>query len=110
MEVDLSEARATFETNFFAVIVMCQTFLPLLIKAKGTIVQIGSVAGVSYIISFAFGDAFSLQTLLTRNVIIRLSRTSLALSTMPPRRPYTPSATACASNLLRLGTSDRPHC
>lgn len=47
MDVDISEARATFETNFFAVINMCQTFVPLLIKSKGTIVQIGSVAGVS---------------------------------------------------------------
>lgn len=46
MEVDLAEARQTFETNFIAVINICQTFLPLLIKAKGTIVQIGSVAGV----------------------------------------------------------------
>lgn len=46
MEVQLSEARATFETNFIAVINMCQTFLPLLINAKGTIVQVGSVAGV----------------------------------------------------------------
>jgi len=47
MEADLPEARHTFETNFFSVIHMCKTFLPLLIKAKGTIVQIGSVAGVS---------------------------------------------------------------
>jgi Short-chain dehydrogenases of various substrate specificities len=47
MEVELAEVRQTFETNLFAVIAMCQTFLPLLIKAKGTIVQIGSVAGVS---------------------------------------------------------------
>ena len=46
MEVDLAEARKTFETNFFAVIAMCQTFVPLLIKAKGTIVQVGSVAAV----------------------------------------------------------------
>lgn len=46
MDVDVSEARATFETNFFAVINMCQVFLPLLIKSKGTIVQIGSIAGV----------------------------------------------------------------
>lgn len=46
MEVDLAEARQTFETNFIAVINICQTFLPLLIKGKGTIVQIGSVAGV----------------------------------------------------------------
>ena len=48
MEVELAEVRQTFETNFFAVITMCQTFLPLLIKAKGTIVQIGSVAGVGF--------------------------------------------------------------
>jgi len=46
MEVEISEVRKTFETNLFAVITMCQTFLPLLIKAKGTIVQVGSVAGV----------------------------------------------------------------
>jgi 1-acylglycerone phosphate reductase len=47
MEVDLQEARQLFETNFFAVILMSQTFLPLLLKSKGTIVQIGSVSGVS---------------------------------------------------------------
>jgi 1-acylglycerone phosphate reductase len=46
MEVEICEVRKTFETNLFSVITMCQTFLPLLIKAKGTIVQIGSVAGV----------------------------------------------------------------
>lgn len=47
MEVDLQGARQIFETNFFADILMCQTFLPLLLRAKGTIVQIGSVSGVS---------------------------------------------------------------
>lgn len=46
MEAELSEIRDTFETNFVAVVHICQTFLPLLMKAKGTIVQIGSVAGV----------------------------------------------------------------
>jgi 1-acylglycerone phosphate reductase len=50
MEVEIHEARKTFEINLFAVITMCQTFLPLLIKAKGTIVQIGSVAGVCLIL------------------------------------------------------------
>lgn len=53
MDVDVSEARATFETNFFAVINMCQTFLPLLIRSKGTIVQIGSVAGVRRCVPWA---------------------------------------------------------
>jgi 1-acylglycerone phosphate reductase len=52
MEVEISEVRKTFEINLFAVITMCQTFLPLLIKAKGTIVQVGSVAGVRPDLSF----------------------------------------------------------
>lgn len=56
MEVELPEARQTFETNFFTVITMCQTFLPLLIKAKGTIVQVGSVAGVGFPFSKGFED------------------------------------------------------
>lgn len=50
MEATLPEAHQTFETNFFSVILICQKFLPLLIKAKGTIVQIGSIAGVSTIV------------------------------------------------------------
>ncbi|KAE8349810.1 hypothetical protein BDV28DRAFT_140433 [Aspergillus coremiiformis] len=56
MEVDLAEARATFETNLFSVINICQTFLPLLKKAKGTIVQIGSIAGV---IPYVFGSVYN---------------------------------------------------
>jgi short-subunit dehydrogenase len=51
LEVDLAEVRATFETNFVAIVNICKTFIPLLIKAKGTIVQIGSVAGVSILLS-----------------------------------------------------------
>ncbi|KAJ5632254.1 Glucose/ribitol dehydrogenase [Penicillium lividum] len=56
MEVDLAEARKTFDTNFFAVIVMCQTFVPLLIKAKGTIVQVGSIVAV---IPYVFGSVYN---------------------------------------------------
>ncbi|KAL1988519.1 hypothetical protein VTN96DRAFT_8914 [Rasamsonia emersonii] len=56
MDVDIAEARQTFETNFFGVILMCQTFLPLLIKAQGTIVQIGSVAGI---IPYVFGSVYN---------------------------------------------------
>lgn len=53
LDVDIDEARSTFETNFFAVISMVQAFIPLLIQAKGTIVQTGSVAGVSFNYPFA---------------------------------------------------------
>ncbi|OAX80046.1 hypothetical protein ACJ72_05627 [Emergomyces africanus] len=56
LDVDLQEAREVFETNFFSVIAMCQEFAPLIIKAKGTIVQLGSVAGV---IPYVFGSVYN---------------------------------------------------
>ncbi|RKF62625.1 NADPH-dependent 1-acyldihydroxyacetone phosphate reductase [Golovinomyces cichoracearum] len=55
-EVDLYEARQTFETNFFAVISMTQAFLPLLLESKGLILNIGSV---SAIIPLAFGSIYN---------------------------------------------------
>ncbi|PYH47249.1 SDR family oxidoreductase [Aspergillus saccharolyticus JOP 1030-1] len=56
MEAELSEIRTTFETNLFSVIYICQIFLPLLIRAKGTIVQVGSVAGI---IPYVFGSVYN---------------------------------------------------
>ncbi|KAJ5108797.1 Short-chain dehydrogenase ptmH [Penicillium angulare] len=56
MEVELEEARLTFEVNLFSVINMCQTFMPLLINAKGTIVQIGSVTAV---VPYVFGSVYN---------------------------------------------------
>ena len=56
LDVDLTEVQATFETNVFAVMRMCQTFAPLLIQSKGTIVQIGSLAGE---MPYVFGSAYN---------------------------------------------------
>lgn len=56
LDVDFDEVRATFEVNLFAVMRMCQEFAPLLIEAKGTIVQIGSLAGV---MPYVFGSTYN---------------------------------------------------
>lgn len=56
LDIEIDEARATFETNLFSIMRMCQTFAPLLIESKGTIVQIGSIAGV---IPYVFGSAYN---------------------------------------------------
>ncbi len=56
LDVDFAEVQATFETNVFSVMRMCQTFAPLLIQAKGTIVQIGSLAGE---IPYVFGSTYN---------------------------------------------------
>lgn len=44
LDADMDQIRQTFEVNVFAVMHICQEFAPLLIAAKGTIVQIGSLA------------------------------------------------------------------
>lgn len=56
LDVDIEEVQQTFETNFVGVVRMCQAFGPMLIEAKGCIVQIGSVAGIMYV---ALGNSLS---------------------------------------------------
>ncbi|ORY59626.1 uncharacterized protein BCR38DRAFT_412625 [Pseudomassariella vexata] len=56
LDIDHDEVHQLFEVNVFAVMRMCQAFAPLLITAKGRIVQIGSVAGV---IPYVFGSVYN---------------------------------------------------
>lgn len=56
LDVDFAEVQETFEINVFSVMRMCQAFVPLLVQAKGTIVQIGSVAGE---IPYVFGSVYN---------------------------------------------------
>jgi 1-acylglycerone phosphate reductase len=56
LDVDMDEVRATFETNLFSVIRLVQAFAPLLMRARGTIVMIGSVAGV---VPYVFGSVYN---------------------------------------------------
>ncbi|KAF2752902.1 NAD(P)-binding protein [Pseudovirgaria hyperparasitica] len=56
LHVDYDEVQYTFETNVFGVMRMCSEFAPLLIAAKGTIVQIGSLAGV---MPYVFGSVYN---------------------------------------------------
>lgn len=55
LDIDFDEVQSTFEVNVFAVMRMCQALAPLIIEAKGTIVQIGSLAGVMpYVRTYQF--------------------------------------------------------
>ena len=56
IEAEFLEMESVFATNFFAVVRMSQTFLPLLQQSKGTIVQIGSVAGC---FPYAWGSVYN---------------------------------------------------
>lgn len=56
LDVNLDDARACFETNFFAVVALTQSFVPLLIAARGLILNIGSVAAV---VPYVFGSVYN---------------------------------------------------
>ncbi|RAL63921.1 hypothetical protein DID88_003109 [Monilinia fructigena] len=47
LDTEVSVARKMFDVNVFALIAITQAFAPLLINSKGTIINIGSIAGLS---------------------------------------------------------------
>ncbi|TVY27965.1 NADPH-dependent 1-acyldihydroxyacetone phosphate reductase [Lachnellula hyalina] len=56
LDVPLDEARHTFETNFFSIIALTQTFTPLLISSSPSLIlNIGSVAAI---VPYAFGSVY----------------------------------------------------
>lgn len=56
MDLNVADAEDCFAVNLFGVIRMTKVFMPLLIEAKGTIVQTGSLAGV---VPFPFASVYS---------------------------------------------------
>jgi 1-acylglycerone phosphate reductase len=55
-DISMSEVKATFQTNLFAIMEINQAFIPLLIATKGLILNIGSVAGI---IPYIFGSVYN---------------------------------------------------
>ncbi|KAB8297997.1 hypothetical protein EYC80_001770 [Monilinia laxa] len=47
LDTEVSVAQKMFDVNVFALIAVTQAFAPLLINSKGTIINIGSIAGLS---------------------------------------------------------------
>lgn len=48
LDFDLSQARTMYEANVFGAVAAVQAFAPLLLAAKGTVVNIASIAGLMY--------------------------------------------------------------
>lgn len=126
VDVDFQEVYATFEANFFGVMRMCQTFAPLLIDAKGAIVQIGSVAAV---MPFVFGSTYNASkaalqsysdalrvelapfgvdviTIITGGVTSRITRVERQL---PPDSIYQPVSTAYQRRLAESQSGAMPN-
>lgn len=46
MDASIEDSKKLFDTNFWGVVRVTQAFSPLLVNAKGTVVNISSIAGV----------------------------------------------------------------
>ncbi|TVY40823.1 NADPH-dependent 1-acyldihydroxyacetone phosphate reductase [Lachnellula occidentalis] len=56
LDAPLSESRLTFETNFFSILALTQTFTPLLISSSPSLIlNIGSIAAI---VPYAFGSVY----------------------------------------------------
>ena len=49
VDVDIEEAKKIFDVNFWGVLRTVQSFIPLLMEAKGTIVTIGAGSGLVHL-------------------------------------------------------------
>ncbi|KAE8442375.1 hypothetical protein EG329_003391 [Mollisiaceae sp. DMI_Dod_QoI] len=56
LDVNIDDARACFETNFFSIILTTQAFTPFLIASHGLILNIGSIAAI---MPYVFGSVYN---------------------------------------------------
>lgn len=49
LDVDIDQAKKMYDVNVWGVVAVTQAFAPLIIAAKGTIINIGSIAGCLYL-------------------------------------------------------------
>ena len=74
LDTSASAAKKMFDVNVFAIITMTQAFAPLLIKSKGTIVNIGSILGhTPFLWSGYYNASKAAVNLLTDQLRLELS-------------------------------------
>ncbi|KZV97818.1 NAD(P)-binding protein [Exidia glandulosa HHB12029] len=112
-DFDVSRAQAAFDTNLFGVMRMVRDFAPLLVKAKGKILNVGSVAGLipspfrsiysaTKAALHSYGDSLRLEmksfdvtvvTLMTGGVTTKMStKPPPSEGIIPPESLYWPAA------------------
>ena len=67
-DISLPDVRQTFETNVFGVMAMVQAFAPLLVAARGLVVNVASLAALT---PYCFGSVYCA----TKGAVVSYSRT-----------------------------------
>ena len=116
-EFSETELRELFELNFFALVNMTCKFLPLLKKCKGTVINISSIAGKTYVPCmgpycaskfsvFAFGDSLRAEIKNSGVKVLTVApgriHTDFSKNSAGPRTaPHTPSFGGSPEKLAR---------
>ncbi|KAF4990246.1 hypothetical protein FDECE_14453 [Fusarium decemcellulare] len=87
LDVDIEQAMKLFDVNFWGVLRMIQTFATLLIDAKGTIVNMGSIVGILYT---PFGSMYNASKAAGNHFSenLRLELAPLDVKVLPPTSQY----------------------
>ena len=93
IDADFSEMESVLATNFSAVVRLCQTFMPLLRRSQGTIVQIGSAAAY---IPYAWGSIDKASTAALPSYSAALRRATRWLRCSIPWHNRTSTVFKCA--------------
>ncbi|KAI1388664.1 oxidoreductase [Hypoxylon trugodes] len=126
LDADLGEARAMYDVNVFGVVATVQAFAPLLLAAKGTVVNICSITGLLYPPYMGlYGSTKSALTTISEALRLELHplgikvatiitgavRTNLAANSpphiLPPNSVYTPAAKEIAARATGADVTDR---
>lgn len=89
--LNVDEVRAAFEVNFFGVITVTQTFIPLLRAGRGRIVNISSISGLAAMpfVSPYAASKFALEAL-SDSLRVELSAWDIKVSVVEPGAIDTP--------------------
>ncbi|KAL2260606.1 hypothetical protein VTK26DRAFT_5325 [Humicola hyalothermophila] len=96
-DIDMDDVRETFETNVFGVMAMCAAFSPLLIAARGLIINIASLAAIT---PYVFGSVYCA----TKGAVASYSRT-LRLEL----KPFGVRVMVAMTGTVRSQIASRPH-
>jgi len=89
LDVDLEQARKVYDTNVMGIIYMVQAFSKLLVQRKGTIINIGSIAGYAPVPWQAVYDSSKAAVNMLTDVL-RIEMEPLGVKVILVRTPFIP--------------------
>jgi NAD(P)-dependent dehydrogenase (short-subunit alcohol dehydrogenase family) len=112
LDAHIGEVKRVYETNVVGIILAVQAFAPLLIAAGGTIINIGSIAGVAPVPwQSVYNSSKAAVNHLTDTLRLEMEplgvKVILVSALFPPvSNPYLPTFPSCQNLSIVVGTEN----